>query len=154
MSPTPSNFAVDTRYDGFLHALIGSEANRMPISVLSALARSDVDPWAEAAQLSAMSKESAKRRLVVLIGPILRNADMASVTDRLIRLLPTAGAMKAVPMQTAPTLFGLTHLSIGKLLIAAAMAATLISALTHSDSSSRSSGQPNSAITDRVPQGQ
>jgi hypothetical protein len=40
-----SNFS--SRYDYFLFAPICEEANGMQLSVLSALARMDVDPWEE-----------------------------------------------------------------------------------------------------------
>ena len=35
-------------FDRFLYASVGDDNNGMPLTVLSALARMDVDPWEEA----------------------------------------------------------------------------------------------------------
>jgi hypothetical protein len=37
-----------SEYDDFLFASMGEDRNGLPLSVLSALARLDVDPWEEA----------------------------------------------------------------------------------------------------------
>jgi hypothetical protein len=39
---------VLAEFDNFLYASIGADRNGMPLSVLSALARLDLDPWEEA----------------------------------------------------------------------------------------------------------
>ena len=51
MAPAPSPFFQDHSFDPFLFAAIGEEQNGMLLSVLSALARLDLDPWYEAASL-------------------------------------------------------------------------------------------------------
>jgi hypothetical protein len=64
---------------------------------LSALARLDVDPWEEAAQLAQLPEDTATRKLASLIaalpnGPSAR-PDPATIAPRLIALLPCrAGA--------------------------------------------------------------
>ena len=55
--PLVSSFT--SRYNQFLYAPICEEANGMQLSVLSALARMDVDPWEEATRLAAMPKAIA-----------------------------------------------------------------------------------------------
>src|SRR6187200_2302521 len=55
-------------FDDFLYAAIGADRNEMPLTVLSALSRLDVDPWAEAAELSELPKDAATQRLASLIG--------------------------------------------------------------------------------------
>ncbi len=45
--------------DDFLYADIDQEPNGMPLTVLSLLARSEVDPWDEARRLSALSDATA-----------------------------------------------------------------------------------------------
>ena len=52
MAPTPSISVLGSEFDDFLFAPIGDDRNDMPLSVLSALARLDVDPWEEAAELA------------------------------------------------------------------------------------------------------
>ena len=87
-------------FDNFLFAWIEDERNGPLLSVVSALARLDVDPWNEAASLARMPKDQAKQRLTSLIAslptgaiPILSPEIIAS---RLIALLPEAGSVKTV----------------------------------------------------------
>ena len=66
----------------------------MPLTVLSALARMDVDPWEEASKLTQLPQESAVKQLASLLGA-LRNApvaglDPARIAAPLIALLPSA----------------------------------------------------------------
>jgi hypothetical protein len=47
MSSSASVSVLGTEFDDFLFAPIGEDRNDMPLSVLSALARLDIDPWQE-----------------------------------------------------------------------------------------------------------
>ena len=42
-------------FDEFLYAPIGADASGNPVTLLSALARLDMDPWEEAANLARLS---------------------------------------------------------------------------------------------------
>jgi hypothetical protein len=89
-----------SEFDAFLFAPIGEEKNGMLLSVLSALARLDLDPWREAAELARMPKETAKQRLKSLIealpdGPPTR-PEPETISTRLIALLPR-GARSSIP---------------------------------------------------------
>ena len=55
---------LNPSFDDFLFAPVCDEANGMQLSVLSALARSNVDPWEEAIRLAAMPKAIAERTLL------------------------------------------------------------------------------------------
>ena len=44
---------VGSEFDDFLHARIVEDGNGLPLTVLSALARLNMDPWDEAARLAA-----------------------------------------------------------------------------------------------------
>ena len=66
MTPAASVFFVGSEFDNFLHASIGVEGNEMALSVLSALARLNVDPWEEAAELSELPQHTATQRLASL----------------------------------------------------------------------------------------
>ena len=72
-------------FDDFLYAPIGADRNEMPLSVLSALARRDVDPWEEAAELSELPKRTASQRLAALIarlpGGRWTQADSRGIAD-------------------------------------------------------------------------
>lgn len=86
-------------FDPFLFASVGEERNGMPLSVLSALSRLDVDPWELAVALSRMPKEKAKDRLAALIAPLTAvletNPSSDVVAGRLIALLPNAPSFVA-----------------------------------------------------------
>jgi hypothetical protein len=88
--PPVSN--VTSRYDHFLFATICEEANGMQLSVVSALARINVDPWEEATRLAAMPKAIAKRALVSTLDQVLGKNRNRSETEliaaRLVQLLP------------------------------------------------------------------
>jgi hypothetical protein len=81
-----------SEFDAFLLAPIGDDNNGMQLSVLSALARLDLDAWDEAAALALLPSEAATRKLSALIaalpaGPTVR-PEAATIAARLIPLLP------------------------------------------------------------------
>ena len=83
---------IGPEFDQFLGAAIGEDRNGTTLSVLSALARLDVDPWREAASLARMSREAAAERLTALIDALPHEAasaigSKASAAD-LVALLP------------------------------------------------------------------
>ncbi len=83
---------LGSEFDRFLFASVGDERNGMALSVLSALARLNVDPWEVTVALSRMPKEKAKERLSQMIAPMTDGlvASLSSevVAARLIGLLP------------------------------------------------------------------
>jgi hypothetical protein len=84
-----------SRYDHFLFAPICEDANGMPLSVLSALARMNVDPWEEAARLAAMPRGIVGRTLVSTLDSVPGKGWNPSETEviaaRLVQLLPHQG---------------------------------------------------------------
>jgi hypothetical protein len=91
MAPAISTFFRDTAFDPFLFAEVGEERNGMLLSVLSALARLDLDPWREAASLSRLPAAAATERLFSLLSSLpssqLTVPAPAAIT-RLVGLLP------------------------------------------------------------------
>lgn len=79
-------------FDAFLFATIGVERNGMLLSVLSALSRLDVDPWAEAASLANLPEKAATGKLTTLIASLpdgrVAPFDPGAIASRLIALLP------------------------------------------------------------------
>ena len=73
----------------------------MPLSVLSALARSDVDPWQEATKLARLPPDTAKERLAAMIGALPGGStapfDIGTITARLIALLPRPTVSAVAP---------------------------------------------------------
>ena len=85
---------IGREFDSFLFASIGDDRHGQPLSVLSALARSDVDPWEEAGSLARMSRKKAKARLTARI-VALRDEPIAAlpldaIASDLVALLPRA----------------------------------------------------------------
>src|SRR3981081_2995966 len=91
----PSVSSFTSRYNHCLFAPICEEANGMRLSVLSALARMDVDPWEEATRLAAMPKAIAERTLVSTLDQVLgkgwNRSEAEVIAARLVQLLPQPG---------------------------------------------------------------
>ena len=79
-------------FDAFLFSSIGEDRNGIPLSVVSLLARRDLDPWLEAAKLADLPVDTATRQLTRLIQTIayqpLTLPDPEAIANRLIALLP------------------------------------------------------------------
>lgn len=85
---------VTSRYENFLFAPICDEPGGMRLSVLSALARMNVDPWEEAARLATLSTPDAQKTLVSTLnlfpGKRQRSAETEILAAQLVALLPKA----------------------------------------------------------------
>jgi hypothetical protein len=92
MTHPSKKLSLGSEFDAFLFAPIGEEKNGMLLSVLSALARLDIDPWREAAELARMPKTAANRRVTSLIAGLefasTAPVEPETVALRLIELLP------------------------------------------------------------------
>jgi hypothetical protein len=78
-------------FNNFLYSAVSDEPDPMPVSVLSALARHNIDPWHEAAHLAQMPKRAAITRLASLISEksdLTPPSRAEAVATRLIGLLP------------------------------------------------------------------
>jgi len=83
-----STSALSATFNDFLFATVCEERNEMPLTVVSALARLDIDPWTEAAELARMPADGAARRLTSLLAQVVSDAPAATAA-RLVALLPT-----------------------------------------------------------------
>lgn len=80
-------------FDDFLFAPVGDEKSGMSLSVLSALARLDLDPWQEASDLARLPGNAAVDRLTQLLAVLPSNTlaappNAATIAARLVSLLP------------------------------------------------------------------
>jgi hypothetical protein len=86
---------LGSEFDNFLFASIAEDRNGTPLSVLSALARLNVDPWEEAAKLTRLPGETAAQRLASLIAALSdepsARLDPGTIAIRLVELLPRHG---------------------------------------------------------------
>jgi hypothetical protein len=84
-------------FNAFLFESVGLDECGRPLSVVSALARLDLDAWAEAAQLARLPKDLAAIRLAAFIRKfaeypqVVRDAHKTAV--RLVALLPSRAAL-------------------------------------------------------------
>ncbi len=103
MTHTAMRPLLGPEFDSFLFAPIDEEAIGAPLSVVSALARLDVDPWQEAAELARMPREAANQRLTSLIAalPEARLAP-AAIAKRLIKLLPRGDTSSVAVREKLP----------------------------------------------------
>ncbi len=103
MSRTASPAFLGTEFDNFLFAPIGEDGNGMLLSVLSALARLELDPWQEAARLARLPATSATRRLASLLAALPDGArgqrDFSAIAARLVALLPRKAPSSAVTLK-------------------------------------------------------
>jgi hypothetical protein len=82
---------IGPEFDEFLCAPIGDDRNGTGLSVLSALARLNVDPWQEATSLALMPREAAVERLTALIDSLPDEGTIGiptTIAADLVALLP------------------------------------------------------------------
>jgi hypothetical protein len=92
MTPSVSVSYLGSELNDFLFASISESRNGMLLSVLSALARLDLDPWQEAAKLARLPEKTATQRLTSLIAKLPDGpsapSNAGTVAARLVALLP------------------------------------------------------------------
>ncbi len=110
---------IGREFDEFLGAPIREDRNGTTLSVLSALAGLDVDPWQEATSLARMPKEAAAERLTLLIDALPRELASAIPSQTsavaLVALLPKGKTPDVRPSESASGATGLqqTQMLIG-----------------------------------------
>jgi hypothetical protein len=82
---------IGSQYDSFLYATICAETNGSLLSVLSAMARMNLDPWQEAANLAGLPAKAATHRLATLIAAVPGGVpgETGLIAARLVKLLPS-----------------------------------------------------------------
>jgi hypothetical protein len=128
MAPV-SGDRTDTRapLEAFLFAGLCEEPNGMTLSVVSAFARLDLDPYREAGRLAGLSRRDAAASLTRLVARLDHAAapiDTARITS-LIQLLPKPEATpREIPARSGP-LPRLRAAQIGAIVVLAAAVAYL-----------------------------
>ena len=138
-----SNGDLDPRreFNDFLYASIGADKREMPLSVLSALTRLNVDPWAEAAELSELPRDTATRRLASLIGRLPggqgAQTDANAVAHRLIELRPRGSGLNVRSAEETVSRLEMSRSTFGKFLIGAGLVIVVLLFATSGEPSSR-----------------
>jgi hypothetical protein len=83
-----SHASMKDTYDAFLFESLGVEDSGMELSVLSALARAGLDPWAEAKRLAGLPRQAA----VAAIAKLLNLGEDKETAKHLAELLPRSAA--------------------------------------------------------------
>ena len=92
------NATLRTDFDRFLFTSLGDDANGLPVTLMTALARLGVDPWEEAAELAVLSPDSATRKLISRLSSLpsgLRAKVDTDFAKRLVDLLHWAPRVSA-----------------------------------------------------------
>ena len=117
MTRSASFSVLASEFDDFLFAPIGDDRNDMPLSVLSALARLDIDPWLEAAELARLPRETATQRLASSIAALppgsTAHLEHGTIAARLIALLPHQASSNIRSRDTLLDAGGVTKLRAG-----------------------------------------
>jgi hypothetical protein len=139
---------LESQYDAFLFASV-CETDEMTLSVLSVLARQDVDPWQEAARLTQLSKDQAINSLASKIwksNSVRWSPSEASIlAGRLIELLPSHSRTRSGPLWT--------DVGNGRLtfwLVAWMLFMSMVISGNSVQKSTKDSGAPNDAISTAV----
>ena len=95
MTSSATVSVLGSEFNDFLFEPIGEDKNGMPLSVLSALTRLEVDPWQEAAKLAHLPEETAIERMAswIVALPDGPSVHPTTIAVRLIALLPRASNM-------------------------------------------------------------
>jgi hypothetical protein len=107
MTYTAPAHRIGREFDAFLFASLGDDRHGQPLSVLSTLARSDVDPWREAGALSEMPGREAAARLAALIAAVadepIAGRPVGVLAHDLIALLPDTVSCRRRATPEPPT---------------------------------------------------
>ena len=86
-------------YDAFLFAELGQDRTGAAVTVLSALARLDLEPWTEARELARLGREDAQVRLTTHFEAITDIPALALASEgraaKLVSLLPKRSPRRA-----------------------------------------------------------
>jgi hypothetical protein len=96
----PASFSLlNSEFNDFLFAPIGTEGSNQTLTVLSVFSRQGMDPWQQAAQLRRLPKEQALRNLAAIIAALPDEArspgSSQAIADQLIELLPRRPSLGA-----------------------------------------------------------
>jgi hypothetical protein len=97
MSTPRVQSAIDSgQFDRFLHAVVVEQYDGVALTMLSVLARLDLDPWAAAANFARLPPAAAESQLARLIAESVSGleADPYFIAACLVKLLPSTSAIQ------------------------------------------------------------
>jgi hypothetical protein len=119
-------------FDAFLFASIGEEVDGVPLSVLSALSRLDLDPREEAVRLAHLTREAAADQLARMIARLYDRrwsvAEALRIARGLVERLPVSRAAGTTVAAAAGVRLA-THIPAASLLIYLALGLAVLTGL-------------------------
>jgi hypothetical protein len=104
-----SSASRNSNFEDFLFTDIGAQPNGLPLTVLSLFARAGLDPWAEAEQLSRMSRSVAVSHMIAAINraPAMYRShlNVTELAEELVGRLPEHGPVRPLDVSFAGTGF-------------------------------------------------
>lgn len=98
MSKATNILSTNTDFEAFLFAPLGEQKNGMTVSIFSALARLDIDPWGEARRLSDLPRDGAIQALCAsldrLTDPQWTKIDAEGIAAGLVGMLPNHDGLR------------------------------------------------------------
>lgn len=129
MTLRPEYSLGHSELNDFLYAVVGEEKNGTELTVLSALARLDLDPWEEAARLARLTNEAATKALAAAIqslpGVEWSASDIQSKAVALVERLPRHFTSSAKPSMDKKTASKISQSEVRKWIIWAGLTATV-----------------------------
>jgi hypothetical protein len=99
--------SLRTDLNDFLFSPIANDANGMHLTVLSALARSGLDPWDEASRLAALTPETATQNIVQMLAQVPNGPSPGDQTEsmaaRLVAQLHSPSTPRLKPVASTVT---------------------------------------------------
>lgn len=96
-----------SEYNPFLFSAVDDVEGELPLTVMSALVRLGIDPWQEAARLSALPRDVAAQSLAEAIAKLpsraCEAASLAATATRLVSWLPARGVSIVSTKSTGST---------------------------------------------------
>jgi hypothetical protein len=141
---------LGTEFNPFLFAFVGTDRFGGQLSVVSALARLDLDAWAEAAALARLPRDAAAARLSAQLRRFTEipqiAQDSSGIAARLVALLPD-GAAPRLPALVKPPKWaaGPAAAGLGILLVAALLLGLQFVSLTQTGAAGPSAHVADSA---------
>ena len=94
MAQSSASVRLDDQFNEFQRCGLWPDRDAAPLSVLSALARLDVDPWEAAARLAELPEPSACAQLASMLanlpgGPAVRRTESTDLLSRVGQLFPS-----------------------------------------------------------------
>jgi hypothetical protein len=121
---------LSPEYRPFLQSRLWEERNDMPLTMLSALARLDVDPWQEAAELAILPRDWAQKRLAALLRTLPGAPSVVLEVDALcgrsVNLLPVRAVAPGAPSAAVRSRTGLVAAASALLFLGTSLAAVYL----------------------------